>query len=126
TPTYHSPLKPGLRWLFQHIPDYHRWFRFYQFWVSVEGRRKYAVVQPGWAKRDSVSPENQALRDGLADYLEREFADHPDLLAQVVPDYPPYAKRMLRDDGRGAETLKRADVTLVGDAISEITPAGVV
>src|SRR5690606_33838442 len=30
TPTYHALLKPGLRWLFRHVPHYHRWFRFYQ------------------------------------------------------------------------------------------------
>ncbi|MEE2034253.1 MULTISPECIES: flavin-containing monooxygenase [Rhodococcus] len=126
TPNYHAELAPGLRWLLREIPGYHRWFRFLQFWVGVEGRRRYALVDPAWDKPGSVSEDNHALRCALEEYLEREFADRPDLLAHVVPDYPPYAKRMLRDDGRWASTLKRDDVELVTESITAITPQGLV
>ncbi|MCW2860001.1 MAG: putative flavin-containing monooxygenase [Actinoallomurus sp.] len=126
TATYHSLLKPGLRWLFRHVPGYHRWFRFYQFWVNVEGRRPFALVDPGWTDHGSISARNQALREALTAHLRQGYADRPDLLAGAVPAYPPYAKRMLRDDGTWFRTLKRSNVTVVTDPIAEIAPHGVV
>jgi 4-hydroxyacetophenone monooxygenase len=65
------------------------------------------------------------LRILLMQYLEAEFGDRPDLLAQVTPDYPPAAKRVIRDNGIWARTLKCDNVHLVTEKISEITPAGV-
>lgn len=126
TPTYRALLKPGLRWLFRHVPHCHRWFRFYQFWVNVEGRRQYCVVDPAWNKEGSVSARNEALRQELISYLSNAYADRPDLLEHAIPDYPPYAKRMLRDDGTWIRTLKRDNVTLVTDPIAEFTEHGVV
>ena len=40
----------------------------------------------------------------------------PDLLAKVVPNYPPGAKRLVRDNGVWATTLKRQNVHLISDA----------
>jgi 4-hydroxyacetophenone monooxygenase len=62
----------------------------------------------------------------LAQYLEAQLADRPDLLAHVVPDYPPLAKRMLLDDGTWAATLKQEHVTLVCDPIERVTEEGIV
>jgi 4-hydroxyacetophenone monooxygenase len=126
TPTYHALLKPGLRWLFRHVPGYHRWFRFHQFWVNVEGRRQFALVDPEWTHEVSVSANNEALRQGLVAHLEQGYADRPDLLADAVPTYPPYGKRMLRDDGTWFETLKRDNVAVVTEPITEIVERGVV
>jgi 4-hydroxyacetophenone monooxygenase len=126
TPSYRAPLRPGLRHLFEHVPHYHRWFRFLQFWINVEGRRQYCLVDPEWRGKGSVSARNHALRQALTGHLETEYADRPDLLAKAVPDYPPYAKRMLRDDGAWARTLKRGDVRLITDPITEITEQGIV
>jgi 4-hydroxyacetophenone monooxygenase len=66
------------------------------------------------------------MRTMLASYLEQQFHDRPDLLPYVVPTYPPGAKRLLRDNGVWAATLKRDNVTLVTETIREITPSGVV
>ncbi|HEY6792040.1 MAG TPA: NAD(P)/FAD-dependent oxidoreductase, partial [Trebonia sp.] len=65
TPNYHETLPPGLAWLFRAVPYYHRWFRFYQFWTSVEGRRDFATVDPDWREPGSVSAKNQRLRETL-------------------------------------------------------------
>lgn len=125
TPTYTQELPPGLRWLFAVIPGYTRWYRFNQFWTNVEGRRSYAMIDPNWEASRSVSQKNDELREVLAAYLEREFADRPDLVEKMVPDYPPYSKRMLRDDGAWAATLKRDNVEVVTDPIERFTPSGV-
>ena len=45
------------------------------------------------------------MRAMLTAYLERQFADRPDLLPHVVPTYPPGAKRLLRDNGVWAGAL---------------------
>ena len=125
TPTYHDAIKPGLHWLFEHVPYYNRWFRFYQFWISVEGRRPVMVVDPAWQNDISISAMNEEFRQFLTGHLERQFADRPDLLAKVTPTYTPGAKRMMRDNGVYPAALKRDHVHLITDPIQEITPTGV-
>jgi 4-hydroxyacetophenone monooxygenase len=126
TPNYHASLNPGLAWLFRAVPYYHRWFRFYQFWTSVEGRRDFAAVDPDWHEPGSVSAKNQALRETLTRHLTAEYEGYPDLQRVMIPRHPPYGKRMLRDNGVWASTLKQPNVTVVSDRIERIRPAGIV
>ena len=60
----------------------------------------------------------------LGMYLGLCFGDRPDLLAKAMPDYPPAAKRILRDNGEWASTLKRDNVQLLTDPIAAIEPSG--
>jgi len=126
TPSYHAVVNPGLAWLFRVVPYYHRWFRFYQFWTSVEGRRDFAAVDPDWRAPGSVSAKNQQLRETLTRHLLAEYEGRPDLQRAMIPRHPPYGKRMLRDNGVWARTLKQPNVTVVSDQIERITPAGIV
>jgi hypothetical protein len=126
TPNYHAGLAPGLAALFKTVPYYHPWFRFYQFWTSVEGRREFAAVDPGWHGPGAVSAKNQQLRETLTRHLVAEYEGRPDLQRLMNPRYPPYGKRMLRDIGVWACALKQPNVTVVGEAIERITRAGVV
>ncbi|WP_033292568.1 flavin-containing monooxygenase [Amycolatopsis jejuensis] len=125
TPTYHDKIPPGLAWLFGRVPHYHSWYRFLQFWNSLEGRRQYLLVDPEWESTESVSELNDRVREALTENLEKQYADRPDLLAKVIPPYPPFVKRMLRDNGDWARTLKQPHVHLVTDPIREITPTGI-
>lgn len=120
-PNYHKALPVGLMWLFSHLPFYHRWFRFYQFWVSSENRLPFFQIEDGWPSKHSVSPANDRLRQALYDHMAPQYEDRPDLLAKVIPEHPPGAKRMLRDNGVWAATLKRSNVELVTTPIVEIT-----
>lgn len=124
TPTYHADIPAGRRWLFDRVPHYHRWFRFYQFWTSVEGRRPFAEIDPAWTHEVSISPRNEQLRQSLLAAMRAQFADRPDLADKLVPTYPPYAKRMLRDDGAWAATLHQPHVHLVTEPIEEIGASG--
>jgi 4-hydroxyacetophenone monooxygenase len=94
-------------------------------WTSVEGRRPFSQVDPEWEHEISVSEVNEQLRQSLLGDMRRQFADRPDLIEKLTPGYPPYAKRMLRDDGAWAETLHQANVELVTEAIVEITEQGI-
>jgi 4-hydroxyacetophenone monooxygenase len=61
----------------------------------------------------------------LVEYYREQFADRPDLLAKVVPNYPPGAKRMVRDNGVWATTLKRPNVQLITDGIERVDETGI-
>lgn len=82
-------------------------------------------VDPEWGHPISVSEKNEELRQALQAYLEGQFEDRPDLLEKVVPDYAPGAKRMPRDDGSWARTLKKENVELVVNKINKITETGI-
>lgn len=124
-PDYKQPIKAAMSWLLRHVPYYHRWYRFFQFWATVEGRRPYVQVDPTWEHPVSVSEKNEELRQVVQSYIETEFADRPDLLPHVVPTYPPGGKRMLRDDGSWAKALHRDHVALVTERVTGIEPQGI-
>jgi 4-hydroxyacetophenone monooxygenase len=127
TPDYHDRVSPGLQWLYGHVPSYSEWNRFWIFWRMGDGALEGVRVDPDWEpKGAAVSAANDLVRMVLTGYLGMEFADRPDLLEHVVPAYPPGAKRLLRDNGVWAGTLKRDNVQLVSDAIREIAPNGIV
>jgi 4-hydroxyacetophenone monooxygenase len=127
TPDYHAAMPETTQWLLDHVPTYSEWYRLSLFWRLAEGALPAARVDPEWrGDGRSVSARNEELRAGLAQYLEYQFADAPDLLPQVIPAYPPLAKRILLDDGVWAAALKRDNVHLVDDAIDRITDAGIV
>ncbi|WP_147326256.1 flavin-containing monooxygenase [Hydrogenophaga borbori] len=121
TPTYHDDLKPGIRWLLGHVPSYGRWVRFWQFWIGVEGRLHLVELDPAWQHPVSISAGNEALRQECLAMLQQQFADRPDLLAHATPDYPPGAKRMLRDNGTWPQMLKAGNVGLVTQGISHLS-----
>ncbi|MHB1785020.1 MAG: FAD-dependent oxidoreductase [Acidimicrobiales bacterium] len=127
TPEYHEDLPSSLEWLFGYLPFYAQWYRFWLFWRNAEGILPAVRVDPDWdTDSHSVGVLNDLLRQLLTGYLNEQFNDAPDLLAQVVPDYPPGAKRVIRDNGAWAATLKRDNVELLTDGIDHIGPKGLI
>jgi 4-hydroxyacetophenone monooxygenase len=59
----------------------------------------------------------------MTEYIRTQLSDRPDLIAKVVPDYPPYGKRLLLDNG-WYQALRRDNVRLVSDAIQRMTADG--
>jgi len=127
TPDYHDPVPDGLQWLFANVPSYSEWNRFCTFWRMGDGALEAVRVDESWeSDGSSVSPANAMLRLLLTEYIRAEFADRPDLLEVVMPEYPPGAKRLIRDNGVWAATLKRENVRLVTTPIERISAAGIV
>ncbi len=126
TPEYYEDVPGEVRWLHRHVPGYASWHRFWIFWRNCEGILPFVTADPAWEPKDeAVSMGNELVRQVFVAYLAEQFGDRPDLLEAVTPHYPPAAKRVIRDDGTWARTLKRDDVHLVTDAIAEITERGV-
>ena len=122
---YHDNVADGQRWLLRHVPYYSQWYRFWLFWRYAEGMLPAVQVDPAWdGHGQSVSAANEQLRMLLGMYIGLCFGDRADLLAKVMPDYPPAAKRIIRDNGIWATTLKRDNVQLLADPIERITPDG--
>lgn len=125
-PNYRRPVSDGERWLFRHVPHYLGWYRFLMFWNSADRMYPAFRVDPDWADRDlAISRPNDKMRRIMTAHLERELADRPELVAEVLPDYPALGKRMLQDNG-WFRALQRDDVELVNDRIDRVEPDAVI
>jgi len=125
SPDYHDDTPEGMRWLLRHVPGYSHWYRLWLFWRTAEGLLPAARVDPDWDDPGSVSAVNEGVRQLLTAHIQSQIRDDPELVAKVLPQYPPAAKRIVRDCGTWLEALQRPNVTLVADAIEEITTSGV-
>jgi 4-hydroxyacetophenone monooxygenase len=127
TPNYHEPVPAGLQWLFAHVPNYARWYRFWLFWLSTDGLRRFVKADPDWhGEPHAIGADNEQLYKMLCGYIRRQIDDDPALLSAAIPDYPPGGKRMLRDNGQWLATLKRDDVRLITEPIAAISERGVI
>lgn len=126
TPHYRSPVPDGMKWLNRHLPYHAAWQRLWLLAPGLRGVLEGWTVDPDYPPTErAVSAANEELRAALTAWLEEQLADAPELLPQVLPDYPVGAKRVLRDDGSWLAALRQPHVRLVTDAIDRITPDGV-
>ncbi|MGC8535700.1 MAG: flavin-containing monooxygenase [Rhizomicrobium sp.] len=127
TPNYHDDVAQGQKFLLKHVPFYAQWYRFWIFWMLTDGILPMVKRDPSWTSRtDSVSAENDMLRELLTQYMQAQVADRQDLAAAVIPNYPMGGKRSVRDNGVWLSTLKRDNVELITDPIAEIVPQGLI
>ncbi len=125
TDNYGDPFPQAFHDLLRLLPNYGRWDRLWQFWLLHEGLLVAARVDPEWDEHtEAVSAGNDFIRSMLLDALRTQVEDDA-LFEKMVPHFPPFAKRALRDDGRWAAALSRPDVDLVTTPIAEITAHGV-
>jgi 4-hydroxyacetophenone monooxygenase len=120
-PNYHAKVSDGKKWALRNIPFYANWYRFQLFWASSDGLHPSLQIDPEWQTPDiSLNAQNQQFRDNLIAHMTKELDGDPELLKKVVPPYPPYGKRMLRDN-HWYKMLKRPNVALVTDPIEKIS-----
>jgi 4-hydroxyacetophenone monooxygenase len=123
---YRAEVTDGIKWLMRNVPFYLRWYRFTLAWRYGDGLHRTLKRDPSWPHPErSLNRSNDRHRAELAAYYEHQLDGRDDLLEKLLPRYPPYAKRMLIDNGWFA-ALKRSDVELVTDPIARVEPAGVV
>lgn len=125
-PEYRKRVRPGTRWLLEHVPYYAIWNRFTLFWRYGDGLLRSLRKDPDWPHPErSLNRTNERHRLQMLAHIESELAGRPDLIPKCVPTYPPYGKRILIDNGWFA-ALRRPHVELVTDPIKRIESAGIV
>lgn len=116
------------RWLLMNVPSYAQWARLHTFLII--GDVNYAAVRydPEWAKDHdmSISAANDAGMQVALAHLENSFADRPDLLAKMKPNFAFMGKRPIRDPGAYYETLKKDSSQVITSGLSEVRSNGVV
>ncbi|MEU6700712.1 NAD(P)-binding domain-containing protein [Pseudonocardia sp. NPDC046786] len=123
---YFERIDEAVHLLMNRVPYYRGWYRARLAWNVNDRVHPSLQVDPDWEHPDrSVNAVNDAHRRVFTRYLESELAGRPDLVAKSLPDYPPFGKRMLLDNG-WYRTLRRDDVELVAEGVAEITPTGLV
>ncbi len=125
TDNYGDPFPAEFHDLLTLLPEYGRWERLWQFWLLHEGLLGAARVDPDWNQEtEAVSAGNDLVRGMLLDVLRSQVVDD-ELYEKMVPHFPPFAKRALRDDGRWAASFARDHVELVTTPLAAITETGV-
>ncbi|OCW58518.1 hypothetical protein AWJ14_18670 [Hoeflea olei] len=115
----------GKHWALNSVPFYAGWYRFQLFWGFGDGLYEALRIDPDWTGgSESINDLNARLRAAMLRYFERRLEGRPDLLAKVVPDYPPFGKRVLADAG-WFDMLLRDHVELVTDPVAEVLPNGI-
>jgi 4-hydroxyacetophenone monooxygenase len=124
-PNYFAGVPDGVKWLLAHLPYYARWYRFQLFWGFSDGLYSALQVDPAWPDpKRSINQSNERHRRFMERHMRAELGEDSPLLAKVMPDYPPYGKRILIDN-HWYKMLKRPNVDLVTEPISRITAHGV-
>jgi 4-hydroxyacetophenone monooxygenase len=125
-PKFGQDIPEPLRRLIEEVPLYRLWYRLRLSWAFNDKLYEALQQDPEWkGEGRSINAINDAHRKGLTDYITSELGDAQQLLAEVLPDYPPFGKRMLLDNG-WFRTLARDHVRLVTGAVTEVLPDGVV
>ena len=121
-----EPIPAELRMLIQSCPLYHAWYWIRLFWQFGDKVIESLRIDPGWGHPErSVNARNDAHRQYFAGYLTGRLKGRPDLIEKALPDYPPFGKRILLDNG-WFETIRRDNVTLVTERVNEVTPTGLI
>jgi cation diffusion facilitator CzcD-associated flavoprotein CzcO len=100
----------------------HPWRRRRERW-----RQRYLLERSLWRGHlyRPGTKINEARRQFCLDYIDRKFADRPDLRAAVTPTYPYPGKRpVLASTFYSA--LKKDNVELVPRAVAAVTPTGLI
>ncbi|MFW2852846.1 flavin-containing monooxygenase [Sphingomonas sp. TX0543] len=119
-PQFRKPVPEGVRYLMQVFPLYRGWVEQRMSWTFNDRVHGTLFRDPEWPEpKRAVNEINDGHREYFTRYVKEELGDRQDLLPLVLPDYPPFAKRMLLDNG-WYRTLRKPHVTLIPDRLAEV------
>jgi len=121
---YGQAVEPEIRWLQDNFPGYWNWWRYMAI-AALFGTHGYLIPDEDWkAQGGHFNPMNDKLRATLTAYIEAQTNGDEDLMSQLVPDYAPFSRRPVVDNG-WYRALTSDNVELVTDGIARLTPTGV-
>jgi len=119
-PQFGKSVPMAVRKLLQSVPLYYEWYRHRLMWTFNDRIHASLQKDPNWPDpKRSLNAVNDAHRRFFTDYIISELGDRRDLLDKVRPDFPPYGKRILLDNG-WYRTVARDNVTLVSERLAEV------
>ncbi|MCA1444360.1 NAD(P)/FAD-dependent oxidoreductase [Ensifer sp. IC4062] len=119
-PKFQMPIPEPVQFLFREVPHYEWLYRLRLSWIFDSEVHEALQKDPAWPHPDrSVNAVNDGDRETYTQYIEGQLEGRPDLVAKVIPSYPPFGKRMLLDNG-WYRTLLKPHVTLVDEAAARV------
>ena len=114
-----------LRHLMQVVPLYRAWYRLRLLWTFSDKIHPALQKDPDWPHPErAVNAINDGHRRYFTRYMQERLHDRPDLIEKSMPDYPPFGKRILLDNG-WYEALIRPNVHLETTGVRELNQTGV-
>jgi 4-hydroxyacetophenone monooxygenase len=123
---FQKPVPHAVRFLLREVPFYQPWYRQRLAWIFNDRIHASLQVDPDWPHpQRSINRRNDKHREFFVDYVKKELGERQELLQDVLPDYPPFGKRMLMDNG-WFRTATRENVSIVNSGIERIEGNAVV
>jgi 4-hydroxyacetophenone monooxygenase len=121
---YGQPMEPEVHWLLDNFPGYWNWSR-YLAGAPLFYTHSLVTTDAEWqADGGQVNAGSDALRKDLIAYIEHETGGRRDLIERLIPDYAPFSRRPVVDNG-WYRALTRDDVELVTDPIERFVESGI-
>ncbi|MBL0915960.1 MAG: NAD(P)/FAD-dependent oxidoreductase [Sphingopyxis sp.] len=119
-PQFRKAVPDGVRYLTALVPLYRDWFEQRLAWMFNDRLYRTLFRDPDWPHQDrSINQTNDRHREFYTHYIREELGDRQDLLPDLLPDYPPYLKRMLMDNG-WFRTMTKPNVRLIPDRLAKV------
>lgn len=119
-PQFRKDVPEGVRYLMQVVPLYRAWLEQRLSWTFNDRVHGTLFRDPAWEHPNrAVNIINDGHRRAFTRYVKEQLGDREDLIKDVIPDYPPFAKRMLLDNG-WYRTLKKQNVRLIPEHLARV------
>ena len=119
-PQFRKKVPEGVRYLMQVVPLYRAWLEQRLSWTFNDRVHGTLFRDPEWEHPErAVNEINDAHRRVFTRYVEEQLHDRPELIERVLPEYPPFAKRMLLDNG-WFRTIKKPHVDLIPEHLAKV------
>ncbi len=119
-PQFRKEIPGGVRYLMRAVPLYRAWLEQRLSWTFNDRVHGTLRRDPEWPHPErAVNAINDGHRRHFTRYVQEQLADRPELIDDVLPDYPPFAKRMLLDNG-WYRTLRKPNVRLIPEHLARV------
>lgn len=110
----------AVRFLMREVPQYAWLYRLRLSWIFDSQVHEALQIDPEWTDPDrSINAVNDSHREVFTRYVKEQLADRPDLIEKVLPQFPPFGKRMLLDNG-WYKSLAKPHVTLTDGGVMRV------
>lgn len=117
---YLRPVSEQVRLLMSEVPGYRTWYRLRLMWMLQDKLHPTLRKDPDWPHPTrSINKLNDKHRRFFTDYLDEQLVGAEHLRDALLPDYPPYGKRILLDND-WFKTLRRDDVELKASGVTSV------